>query len=366
MSGIYLHVPFCHVKCSYCDFYSVANTSRTEAYVQAVREEFAVRKHELGGEALCTLYFGGGTPSMLSFEHFRDLAQLLYSDGVEEFTVEANPEDVTPERVAMWVSCGVNRVSLGVQSLVDEELKAVGRRHSADDALRAIATIKAGGIHNISGDLIYGLPHQTEETWIYSLESLLASGITHLSAYCLSYEEGTRLYLQRQRGQLTEASEELIAKMYAILCDVSKAHGFEHYEISNFALHGYRSAHNSSYWDGRTPYLGLGPGAHSLDWQGVRRYVPSSLRLYTDDSTREAVAEDETELDRANDTLITALRTADGLDLHRIPPRYHSKLMHNAQKWIKSGVLLQRGEKLTIPEEHWLVSDACLRDLMLE
>ena len=248
MAGIYVHVPFCRAKCAYCDFYSVARPEMAEAYVDAVIREFRLRRGELGDGAVRTLYFGGGTPSLLSPDQFALLSSYFDKDGIEEFTIEVNPDDVTPEKIDAWLQSGVNRISIGVQSLDDDELRSVGRRHNARQALDAIALIRSKGIDNISGDLIYGLPGQTLDSFRRSLEGLINAGITHLSAYSLSYEEGTLLWRRLQEGKVTPADEELTLAMYAALCEQARLARFEHYEISNFALPGYRSRHNSSYW----------------------------------------------------------------------------------------------------------------------
>ncbi len=365
MAGIYIHIPFCHSKCAYCDFYSLARTDRITAYTAALKMEWMSRRAELGDEAVRTIYLGGGTPSLLPGEALLDIAGWLPKDYVEEFTLEVNPEDVNAGAVKTWLSAGVNRVSMGVQSLVDSELAAVGRRHSAAEALKAIECLKGGGIENISCDLIYGLPGQTAQSWQHSIDTLLASGITHLSAYCLSYEPGTRLYLKRERGEVEEADDELIEEMYKRLCSAARMRGFRHYEISNFALAGYESRHNSSYWTG-IPYLGLGPGAHSLGVDGVRRYVPSSLKTYLADPSNSAVVDEETELDRLNDRLLISLRTAAGLDLTALTPLQYATIETAAAPHLRAGRLVKEAGVLRVPEEAWLVCDLVLRDLFFE
>lgn len=362
MAGIYVHVPFCHAKCAYCDFYSLANTRFMRAYTAAVIAEWNSRKGEIGGESVRTLYFGGGTPSILPPEDFQRIASLFPAENLEEFTIEVNPEDVNPDRVLAWKAVGVNRVSMGVQSLVDEELKFVGRRHSSVEALEAIDCLRAGGICNISCDLIYGLPMQTLDSWALSLDTLLDKNIQHLSAYCLSYEPGTRLTMKRDRGEIMEADEELIADMYGMLCEKAAQKDFRHYEISNFALPGFHSRHNSSYWDS-TPYLGLGPGAHSLGADGVRRYVPSDIKAYVAHPEEAAVVDEEDEIDRFNDLILISLRTARGLHVDAVPSEYYSGFMASAKTHMADGRLVVAGGYMRIPEELWLISDMVIRDL---
>lgn len=365
MAGIYVHVPYCHAKCAYCDFYSLANVRTISSYAAAVSSEWQARRHELGAESVRTIYFGGGTPSILPDTDFAAIAALFPKADVEEFTIEVNPEDVSAERVAHWRHSGVNRVSMGVQSLADSELQAVGRRHTAADTLAAIDILKQGGIDNISADLIYGLPGQTLDSWQHSVDTLLYTGITHLSAYCLSYEEGTRLYKQRRRGDITEASDELIEQMYGYLCLAATAAGFEHYEISNFALPGYASRHNSAYWN-LTSYLGLGPGAHSLDAAGVRRIVPPSIKDYLADPAGAAIIDSETAPERVNDLIFISLRTARGLDLDLLAEPHRSAVEHAATPFISRGLLLKKGSVIVIPEHHYLIADSIIRELLVE
>ena len=369
MAGIYVHIPFCRSKCAYCDFYSVADHRSREAVTAAILAEHAARLGELDGEPVKTLYIGGGTPSVLSDDDIARLASGMLCDTVEEFTIEVNPEDVEPGRVSRWREAGINRVSMGVQSLSDAELKAVGRRHDAATALRAIATLRAGGIANISCDLIYGLPGQSPESWRRSLDVLLATGICHLSAYSLSYEEGTLLYRRLAEGLVTEAGEDEVVEMYGYLCEAARAAGFEHYEISNFARPGFRSRHNSAYWDG-TPYLGLGPGAHSYT-RGVRKEVPRGIKEYLawPAGTR-LTSEIESREDRLNDILVTALRTSDGLPPRLLGEDGSRDFLTRARRHIECGNLewAERDSEavLRIPEERWLVADATLRDLLFD
>ena len=360
-----MHVPFCHAKCAYCDFYSIARPSLADAYIRSIRGEYAARIHELGGDAVTTLYFGGGTPSLLTPAQFTELAGIFNRHkSIKEFTIECNPEDVDAPHLEAWTNAGVNRISIGVQSLIDAELKAVNRRHSAEDALKAIALIKNAGISNISADLIYGLPGQTAETWRYSVQKLISTGITHLSAYCLSYEEGTVLWRKREAGAVKEASEELIIELYNILCEEAAKAGFVHYEVSNFAKAGLESKHNSSYWRS-VPYLGLGPGAHSLGADCKRRFNAPDIKSYCNSPEAVLHIEEENDEDRLNDLIMISLRTAKGLNKAEIPAKFSDGVMERAQQWLKSGRLIETEDALVIPEGNWLVSDAIIRDLFI-
>lgn len=360
-----MHVPFCHGKCAYCDFYSMPDRGGElrRRYVEA-----AVREREMRSgvdSRFSTIYIGGGTPSILSGDELRRLVDGAV-DGVEEFTVEANPEDVTDAKVAEWVSIGVNRVSMGVQSLNDDELRIVGRRHSAGQAVEAFHALRRGGIANISLDLIYGLPGQDLASWERSLGGVIDLGPEHLSAYSLTYEPRTRLTAMLAKGQVSEVDEEVAAQMYDMLTAAAAKAGYEHYEISNFGKPGYHSRHNSAYWDG-TPYLGIGPGAHSYDGHGQRYANPANLRAYLEAIESGRLAgeiEDETEGDRFNDMVITALRTSRGLRLDDMPEHRRAALMRDAAPYLNSGALIEVGGRLVIPEAKWLVADAVMRDLL--
>lgn len=349
MAGLYVHIPYCRAKCAYCDFYSGPLKPFEETtYFAALERELAARRGEVG--AFGTVYVGGGTPSAVNPARLAPLLALAPG----ERTVEVNPEDVTPAYAEALLRAGANRVSMGVQSLVDGELAAVGRRHTAARAREAFANLRAAGFDNISLDLIYGLPGQTLESWCYSLGETLALRPEHLSAYLLGYEEGTLLTARMKAGRIKEASEELAARMYGELCDTMRAAGFEHYEISNFARPGNYARHNSAYWD-MTPYLGLGPGAHSFDGT-VRRANPANLKAYLADPAVAAVVEEETDDNRFNDLLITALRTARGIDPEVFNPAELTKA--------RTLLLPTPQGRLRIAERDWLRSNTILLEFI--
>lgn len=364
MAGVYVHIPFCRAKCSYCDFYSLANHRLMPEYVGALEREWDARRHELGAERIETIYIGGGTPSVMPADDIARIISFLPTEHVTELTVEANPENIDDATVRAWQSAGVNRVSIGVQSLVDSELKAVGRKHTASRALEAIEILHRQGISNVSADLIYGLPGQTIESWRRSLEGLIQSSVTHLSAYSLSFEPGTRLYRQLQQGIVTEADDGLSADMYRLLCRVAREAGFEHYEISNFAKPGSRSAHNSSYWN-LTPYLGLGPGAHSLGADGIRRFTPPDLKYYVNNPEASVQTDEEDDDERFNDLILISLRTSHGLDLSMVDSRYIKRLLQKIGRLTVQQTLQIDGNRIYIPEDRWLTSDAVIRELFV-
>lgn len=349
MAGLYVHIPYCRSKCAYCDFYSGPLRSFSEAeYFAAVDCELSVRRHEIG--EITTTYIGGGTPSSVSPGRLAPYLQLASG----ERTVEVNPEDVTPRQAEELLQAGANRVSMGVQSLNDDELSAIGRRHTAAGAHEAYNNLRKAGFTNISLDLIYGLPGQSLESWRRSLGELLDWGPEHLSAYILSYEPGTLLTARLNAGKIAEASDELIEQMYAHLCEATRSAGFNHYEISNFALTGREAQHNSSYWD-MTPYLGLGPGAHSFDGS-VRRENPANLKAYLSNPGGAAQIEEETADNKFNDRLITALRTARGIEQN----------VFNAYELNRARQLLEPAGagRLRIAESRWLMANSILLELI--
>lgn len=374
MAGIYIHVPFCKRRCSYCDFYSVVSTADADRYVSALLAELRMRRDEIMLDEVHTIYIGGGTPSMLSAEQLRRLmsgiAEMVDIDKVEEVTIEVNPDDIDVDYMNNVVRCGVNRVSMGVQSFVDEELKAVNRRHDSRQALDALKIIADCGIDNVSIDLIYGLPKQTLATWKQSVCQAARLHVNHISAYCLSYEEGTALTRLRDRGVIEEADEDTCVEMYNCLCSILKAAGYEHYEISNFALPGKYSRHNSAYWDG-TPYLGLGAAAHSFDGE-CRRYNPANLKVYLEKIENGEVAyQTETEewWQQYNEMVMVKLRTKWGIDLRDVERRFGKQVSDDFERKIKvyvaSGAVLNTGTRYALSEQGVMISDSIIRELMI-
>lgn len=333
-----------------------------------------MRRRELRGEPILTLYLGGGTPSQLPLPLLSRLVAGLRAaldlDGVVEFTVEANPDDVVPEWCAAVNSLGVNRVSMGVQSFENSILRAIGRRHNAAQVNEAVAHLRQAGISNISIDLIYGLPGQTVDSWVQTVARAIALEPRHVSAYGLTYEEGTRLWRQRERGEVVEVPEDECLEMYRILVERLHAAGFEHYEISNFALPGYRSRHNSSYWD-ETPYLGLGAAAHSYDGT-VRRYNPSDLQGYIDKVTAgEQACETEalTRRERYDERVMLGLRTSRGVDAVRLREDFGDRAWQHftreAQRHIDAGnVRIVDNARYVLTPNGIMLSDGIIRDLM--
>ena len=369
---LYIHTPFCRSKCAYCDFYSTPRLSLTERWVDAAVAEWRERRPE--GCVPETVYIGGGTPSALPLKLLERLVEgLELPEELREFTVEVNPDDVTPEgatgiHAVMSRHTRQPRVSMGVQSLDDVLLRFIGRRHTASGAVGAYGMLREAGFTNISLDLIYGLPGETLDSWERSLRGVLDLRPEHLSAYLLSYEPRTRLGVMLAQGKVEEASESLATEMYGILCRETRGAGYGHYEISNFALPGRRAIHNSGYWAGEE-YIGIGPGAHSYS-RGVRGSVPPNLTEYIRRGGRGLFEpEEESDENRYNDLIITSLRTADGLDPRRLdifPERITDAFRDSVSPLLASGDIVLTDEgRYAIPESRWLTSDAIFLKLII-
>ena len=379
MAGIYIHVPFCQSRCAYCDFYSTTLLTHRTAYVDAVCRELRHRLPELKGESIKTIYFGGGTPSTLTIDELRNILESLENlESLEvlgepnnlEITLEANPDDLTEDYVQGLRTLPINRVSLGIQSFHDRTLRLVGRRHTAQEAIDAVRRLQQTGLTNISIDLIYGLPGESLDDWTYSLDKAISLGVKHISAYHLTYEEGTRLWRMQEQGLVTPIDEEQSVKSFELLREKLLAAGYEHYEISNFALPGYHSRHNSSYWQG-IPYIGIGPGAHSYDGNN-RRWNLSNLTDYIATSEGEDVPHEVEHLttdERYDECIITELRTAQGIDLTKLQADfgepYHTHCLRCATPYLQRGQLQHTEDNhLRLTPESIFISDAVVRDLL--
>ena len=387
MAGIYIHIPFCRSRCIYCGFYSTTALDLRQRYVDALCREMEIRSHrsEVRGERIETIYLGGGTPSQLTFDQLRQL--FIYINKVypltpdssplpPEITIEVNPDDVTVEFAAVLQQLPVNRVSMGIQTFDDQRLRFLRRRHTARQAIEAVSILRAVGIRNISIDLMYGFPDETLADWEADIEAALALDVEHLSAYCLMIEEGTLLHKMFTDDCLLFTDdypdEEMERQMYEVLIDRLEAAGYEHYEISNFARPGFRSRHNSNYWNG-TPYIGLGAAAHSYDIRS-RSWNVADIRQYIEGMERgerifeEELLDDDT---RYNDIVTVALRTKEGIDLNALSEKHRNYCMKNARRYLNDGLLelstIRGAESPTLHlTRHGLfVSDMVMSDLIM-
>ena len=380
MAGLYIHIPFCASRCIYCGFYSTTHLDLRQQYVDALCREMEMRTvlGDFVAEPISTIYLGGGTPSQLTTEQLRQLfynINKVYDNKAVEVTIEANPDDVTPEFAATLSQLGINRVSMGAQTFDDQRLRFLHRRHTAAQVREAVAILRKTGIRNISIDLMYGFPNETVTDFEYDIDAALALNVEHISAYCLMVEEGTPLYeqMRNEKLEMSNGNEEMIndhaeereRAMYELLIDKLTAAGYEHYEISNFARSGFRSRHNSSYWHD-VPYIGLGAAAHSYDGH-CRSWNVSDLSAYIDainrsipPSDREVLAPDT----HYNDRIATALRTSDGLDLTTLSDRYRRYCLQEAQPFIRDGLLRLTDNRLVLTRRGLFVSDMIMSALV--
>ncbi|MBQ2541072.1 MAG: radical SAM family heme chaperone HemW [Paludibacteraceae bacterium] len=355
MAGVYIHIPFCASRCKYCDFYSTTLLHRRTEYVNVLLREIDERREEIDKEPIRTIYFGGGTPSQLPTTDIARLIEAIGADKTEEITVEVNPGDVTTDYLRAIRSAGVNRLSIGIQSFHDERLQLIGRRHTADDARRAVRLIREAGFGNLSLDLIYGLPGQTMEEWQDDLDELLRIAPEHLSAYCLQWEEGTPLMEMYRRGEVDMTDEETETAMFDTLCEQTRKAGYEHYEVSNFAKPGYYSQHNSNYWN-NTPYIGIGAAAHSYDGK-TRSSNPSDIEQYIQRTAR--AIEPLSDADRYNERIMLSLRTSKGIPCAEVQDQ------EAVNKLIAQGLLRKEGEQLVATLQGLHILNRIIEQLMI-
>lgn len=373
--GIYIHIPFCKSRCIYCGFYSTTNKELKERYVDALIREIHMRKDDfarlgtsLSPSSTSTVYFGGGTPSSLSvcdIERIVGALESTFNGTPSEVTLEMNPDDVTKDYIKAVRQMGINRISMGIQTFDDSRLQFIRRRHNASQAEKAVMTIREEEIHNVSIDLMFGFPNQTMDEWVTDIEKAIALHPTHISAYSLMYEEGTPLFRMLQKGEINQIDDETSLAMYTELINRLTANGYEHYEISNFAMPGYRSVHNSSYWHD-TPYLGFGAAAHSYN-KDTRSWNIPDLKKYIE-SIESGVLPSESEVIDAdthyNDLITTALRTREGLNLDDLPQKYREYALVNARKSISEHLLEATDSHIRLTREGLFVSDMVMSELI--
>ena len=373
MAGIYIHIPFCKRRCIYCDFFSTTQSEKKPTYIHALCQELEMRKNYLEGEEIETIYLGGGTPSQLTEEELNEIFTSLYNiykvKEDAEITLEANPDDLTPEYVSMLRTLPINRISMGIQTFQEETLKLLHRRHTARQAIEAFQRCREAGFQNISIDLMYGLPGETLDTWKEDLQQAIALHPEHISAYHLIYEEGTALWKLREEHQVEEADEDLSVTLFKTLINELKQAGYQHYEISNFCLPGLHSRHNSSYWTGKK-YLGCGPSAHSFNGSS-RQWNIASLDNYLKGIASGKPNYEIEELDlytRYNDFVITSIRTCWGMSLSRLRSEYGEELyrycLRMAKSHLEQGVLEIEEDTLRLTQEGIFISDGIMSDLL--
>ena len=377
MAGLYLHVPFCSSKCSYCAFYSVTNNQLKQDYIEAVCKELYLRKHFFQDihlknnqfdPVVNTVYFGGGTPSCLDESDFEKIFNAIYDcfgTSFEEVTIECNPDDITLS-YAKTLKKYANRISLGIQTFNNDQLKLINRRHNAEEAIKAVNIIKEVGISNISIDLIFGFPKETLADWLFDINQAIKLDVQHVSAYSLMFEEGTKLYHLLQKEEIEQISEDLSVEMYDVLIDKLSEAGLAQYEISNFAKPGFESRHNSSYWN-ETPYLGVGPSAHSYNLS-TRSWNVSNVSQYVKSISKGILPLEEEQIDeitRYNDLITTALRTKEGIHLNTLQEDYVQYLLEQSSDFIKEGIMIKTSDnRLALTRKGYYISDAIMAELI--
>lgn len=375
MAGIYVHIPFCRRRCHYCDFYKTTEVTRLSFFKEALVVEAELQSDFLKGERVKTVYFGGGTPSLLGAEDVAflmgTLRRFFKLDPSAEVSLEVNPDDVDSGVAESWARTGVNRLSIGIQSFRDSHLRLMNRRHTARQAFQAVDYARGAGFTDISIDLIYSIPGMTLPEWENNLDTALSLPVNHISAYHLTYHEGTPFFECLRKGTLTETTEEESLSQFDLLMKKTSEAGFEHYEISNFAKNGAYSRHNCGYWFGEK-YLGLGPSAHSYNGLS-RQWNLADLDLYLEALKARKLPFDEevlSEKERLNDYLITRFRTRWGISLAEIR-RVHGDeeaggVFRSALPYLHDGFLEQEGDVLRLTPAGILISDRILLELIRE
>ncbi|AKD02731.1 coproporphyrinogen III oxidase [Pontibacter korlensis] len=359
MAGIYLHIPFCKKACHYCDFHFSTSMGLKTTTIQAIARELELRQDYLQNQLVETIYFGGGTPSLLTREELQLLLQtikrlFIVSDNAE-ITLEANPDDLSPAKLQELQATGINRLSIGLQSFHEPHLQLMNRAHTATESLQCVKDAQAAGFNNITVDLIYGIPAPDHSVWYEDLKTLFPLGVQHVSCYALTIEPGTAFGRWSQKGRFKPSEDDFTAQQFEILLEQMKQHGFAQYEISNFCQPGYESKHNSNYWRG-VHYLGVGPSAHSFNGYS-RQYNVANNKKYTEAINQDIVPFELEELslaDQANDYLLTTLRTIWGCDLSLLGSKYNYHVQATHATYLQE---LQEKELASIKDDILYLTD---------
>jgi oxygen-independent coproporphyrinogen-3 oxidase len=375
LPGIYIHIPFCKQACHYCNFHFSTSLKQKEAFIEALVKEIALSdslSNSSEPEIISTLYFGGGTPSILTIDDLKIIFEALqkrfaFAEDIE-ITLEANPDDITDLKLQEWKQIGINRFSIGIQSFLDEELKWMNRAHTAAESLVCIDKIKAAGFSNYSADLIYGSPLLSDDDWKRNVQTVIEKDIPHISCYALTVEPKTALDKMIALNKKAPVDAERQAQQFLLLMDWVKAAGYEHYEISNFAKPGLRSKHNSSYWSGEK-YYGFGPSAHFFDGKS-RRWNIANNALYIQSLQKDIIPFEEevlTATQQLNEYIMTALRTIEGINTKDISTKFgeeaSNKIQAASHKYKNTGKLKIENGWIILTEEGRLFADGIASDL---
>jgi len=371
MAGIYIHIPFCKQACTYCDFHFSTSMKKKEDMVAAIATEISMRKVEFANEVVETIYFGGGTPSVLSSVEIQFLIDAVYQNyqvaDNPEITLEANPDDLSKDRIHELANSLINRLSIGIQSFFEEDLKLMNRAHNAAEA-EACLTEAVKYFENISIDLIYGTPGMGNDRWLHNVNKALSFGVPHISSYALTVEPKTALHKFVKNGTVAQPSDEVAHEQFLLLADVLQANGFVHYELSNFGKQNYFSKNNTAYWLGKK-YIGIGPSAHSYDGT-FRSWNVANNTLYIKDIEQgelPAQKEELTVANRYNEYVMTGLRTIWGVNVNRVATEFgtifKNYLLEEADKYIVKGLLVVQDNIITTTREGKFLADGLASDL---
>jgi len=373
MAGIYIHIPFCKQACHYCDFHFSTSLRYRSEIIQAIKSEATMQKNYLGGESIDTIYFGGGTPSLLTTAEINLLLDTIgkhhFVSANAEITLEANPDDLDQQKVRDLRQTGVNRFSIGIQSFFDEDLTWMNRAHRSSEAESSVKRAQDAGFENITLDLIYGYPLLTDDKWKQNMEKVFSLEVPHVSAYSMTVEPNTPLSAFIRKKKSPPLNDQQSAEQFMMLMDAMAAQGFEHYEISNFALPGHYSRHNSNYWKG-VKYLGLGPSAHSYNGETRQWNIANNAKYLKEINVEKIPAEVEvlSQTDRLNEYIMTSLRTMWGLDLdhlNSIAAGAADEIKKDIEIFIEKEWLVQQDQKLFLTREGKLYADHIAAELFL-
>ena len=375
MAGIYIHIPFCKQACSYCNFHFSTSLSQKDAFINALQKEIRITANAASAhKKIDTIYFGGGTPSILSKQTIQDILYTIYENfevhKAAEITLEANPDNVNSSIVQDWLRIGINRLSLGIQSFNDDELTWMNRAHNALHALNSIDLIQQAGFTNFSVDLIYGSPLLSHEELQKNIQYVLRKNIPHIACYALTVEEKTMLYKQIHKKKSLPIDETHQSEQFHIMVTMLEAAGYEQYEISNFAKPGYRSQHNSSYWKG-IAYWGFGPSAHSFDGLASRRWNVANNALYIQSIENNLIPYEEeilTPTQQLNEQIMIGLRTMEGISLKKLEDRFgiQQQLLAQAKTYIATGQIKLVDGHLMLSKEGKFFADGIAADLFAD
>ena len=374
MAGIYIHIPFCSQACHYCDFHFSTSLKNLRTVISCIKKELTIQKNYLEGQTINTVYFGGGTPSIIPFDYIVDILKLIksnYNINKEfECTIEVNPEDVSLNKLYEWQTCGVNRVSIGIQSFFDEDLKFMNRAHNSKQALDALDLIRESNIKNVNADLIYGYPQLSIEGWTRNLQTLIEYKIQHISCYCLTVEKKTALFNFIKNNKCKPLDPDQGVKHFLKAREILIDSGYIHYEFSNFAFKNYQSQHNKNYWN-KTHYLGIGPSAHSYNGKSRQWNVKNNSIYCEKIKTNQVFYEEETLTKKniMNEHILTSVRTFSGLDLQffseNMTHEEYKQFINESSKLERAGFFTRKENILHLTKKGMLFADSISSQLFL-